>query len=131
MGTPPKYPRGGNMRNRGSDDRRCDRTSPVPELANPGNVVRVTVGGGHLGHPLAHENEAPFPEPLAEFFVRAYCPPGGRVLDPFCGSGTTLAVARRLGLNGVGIDIRPGQVELAERRVADPRYDPPAAAATA
>lgn len=124
MGMPPKYHRGGNMRNRDRNDKRCDRTAPMPNLANPGNVIRVTVGGGHLGHPLAHENEAPFPEGLVEFFLCSFCPPGGTVLDPFCGSGTTLAVARRLGLNGIGIDLRPEQVDLAKRRVADPRYDP-------
>jgi site-specific DNA-methyltransferase (adenine-specific)/site-specific DNA-methyltransferase (cytosine-N4-specific) len=113
MGTPPKYRRGGRMRNRGPHHQRCDRDYPVPKLANPGNVVRVPVGGGHLGHALAHKNEAPFPEALCEFFIRSFCPPGGTVMDPFCGSGTTLAVARRLGRNGIGIDIRPEQVALA------------------
>ena len=38
-------------------------------LARPRDVIRVTVGGGHLGHPLAHENEAPFPLRLAQHFV--------------------------------------------------------------
>jgi hypothetical protein len=124
MGTPPKYPTGGRMRNRDKNDKRCDRAYPQPTLANPGNVIRVSVGGGHLGHPLAHDNEAPFPEALVEFFIRSYCPPGGTTLDPFCGSGTTVAVARNLGRNGLGLDIRQEQVELAARRVADPRYEP-------
>jgi site-specific DNA-methyltransferase (adenine-specific)/site-specific DNA-methyltransferase (cytosine-N4-specific) len=106
-GQPPKYKRGGRMRNRGQDDQRVDRDYPVPKLANPGNVIHVTVGGRHLGHPLAHENEAPFPELLVEFFIRSFCPPNGVVLDPFCGSGTTIAVARKLGRQGLGVDIRP------------------------
>lgn len=123
-GKPPKHDKGGRMRNRGRNDERCDRDYPTPRLANPGDVLRVTVGGGHLGHPLAHENEAPFPEGLPDFFIKCFCPPGGTVLDPFCGSGTTIAVARKLGRRGIGIDIRESQVELARQRVADPRYRP-------
>ena len=42
----------------------------LPNLANPGNVVRCLAGGGQLGSPMAHENEAPFPLKLADFFVR-------------------------------------------------------------
>ena len=124
MGNPPKYTRGGRMRNRGRDDQREDAAYPVPKLANPGNVVHVTVGGGHLGHPLAHENEAPFPEKLVEFFIRSFCPPDGIVLDPFCGSGTSLAVARKFGRRGIGVDIRENQVSLARLRVGDAIYDP-------
>ena len=88
-----------------------------PVLANPGNLIRCTVGGGQIGSKLAHENEAPFPEKLAEFFIRSFCPPGGIVLDPFVGSGTTLAVALKTGRQGVGIDVRESQVSLAQRRV--------------
>jgi hypothetical protein len=39
------------------------------------------------------------------------------VLDPFMGSGTTLAVARSLGRDGVGIELNPDYVELARRRI--------------
>jgi DNA modification methylase len=37
------------------------------------------------------------PPALAERCIKAGCPPGGTVLDPFAGSGTTLAAARKLG----------------------------------
>src|SRR5690606_31574755 len=40
------------------------------------------------------------------------------VLDPFAGSGTTLLVAERLGREGVGIEINPEYVEMANRRLA-------------
>lgn len=90
-----------------------------PAKANPGNVIECIVGGGRMGSPLAHENEAPFPEKLAEFFVRSFCPPGGTVLDPFSGSGTTIAVAAKHGRKGIGIDIRESQIELAKRRIAE------------
>jgi len=88
-----------------------------PVKANPGNVIQCVVGGGSMGSKLCHENEAPFPESLAEFFIRSFCPPGRTVLDPFCGSGTTIAVAKRLDREAVGIDIRESQVELSSRRV--------------
>lgn len=87
-----------------------------PVLANPGNLIKTNVGGGLLGHKLAHENEAPYPEALVEFFVKSFCPPNGRVLDPFSGSGTTIDVADRLGRKGVGCDLRMSQCVLAKRR---------------
>lgn len=94
-----------------------------PVLANPGNfiethsVAHVNVGGGLLGSALAHENEAPYPEALCERFIRSWCPEGGVVLDPWCGSGTTLAVALRWGRKAIGIDLRESQVELTKRRI--------------
>ncbi len=90
---------------------------PLPKIANPGNVVRARVGGGHMGSRLCHEGEAPFPENLAEFFVLSFCPPGGTVLDPFSGSGTTATVAVRHGRKAIGIDLRQSQVDLANRRL--------------
>lgn len=88
-----------------------------PSKANPGNLVSLKVGGGHMGSPLAHENEAPFPEKLAAWFILSCCPPDGIVLDPFCGSGTTLRVAKDCGRQGIGIDIRESQCELTARRL--------------
>lgn len=92
-----------------------------PVVANPGNVVQCVVGGGRMGSRLAHENEAPFPEKLAEAFILSFCPPGGVVLDPFCGSGTTLAVAVKHGRDAIGIDVRESQVDLSERRIDEAR----------
>jgi DNA modification methylase len=76
------------------------------------------VGGGKLGHRLAHEVEAPMPVGLAERFVCWYCPPEGVVLDPFCGTGTTLHAAKQHGRRGIGCDVRADQVDLARRRLA-------------
>ena len=90
-----------------------------PTLANPGNLIQgIPVGGGLLGSDLAHENEAPFPEKLAAWFIRSHCPPDGTVLDPFSGSGTTVKAAIQLGRKGIGIDIRDSQVELGKKRIA-------------
>lgn len=94
-----------------------------PKKANPGNVIHCKVGGGLMGSKLAHENEAPFPEKLAEFFVMSFCPPGGVVLDPFSGSGTTAAVAEKCGRSAIGIDVRESQVELGKRRLQEINND--------
>ena len=137
MGHPPKWAPGGAPSHRMANGRRVHKLHTKadpsgkrvqgynpPAKANPGNVIECDVGGGRMGSQLAHENEAPFPESLAEFFVRSFCPPGGTVLDPFCGSGTTLAVAKKHGRNAIGIDIRESQVELAGRRVDEVRRVP-------
>lgn len=92
-----------------------------PKKANPGNVIKCKVGGGAMGSKLAHENEAPFPEKLAEFFIRSFCPKGGIVMDPFSGSGTTCAVAEKTGRKWIGIDLRKSQVELSEKRIDEAR----------
>jgi len=91
----------------------------VPAIANPGNVIKGIVGGGVMGSKLAHENEAPFPESFPEFFIRSFCQPGGIVLDPHCGSGTTLAVAERWGRKWIGFDIRESQCDLSRRRIKE------------
>lgn len=90
-----------------------------PVKANPGNLIRCHGGGGHLGSKLAHENEAPFPEKLAEFFILSFCPPGGTVFDPFCGSGTVASVCKRLGRSSISVDCRQSQVDLTLRRLEE------------
>lgn len=117
LGHAPKGPPVGPMSCRLRDGSRCVQRYKPPKRSNPGDVFDIgAVGGGRIGNGLAHENEAPFPEALAEPFVRAFCPPGGVVLDPFCGSGTTLAVALRHGRRAVGIDARQSQIELSRLR---------------
>lgn len=123
MGAPCKYPDGGAFSNRTragarvNPDRVKRGNNGRPPITNPGNVIECRVGKGHMGSDLAALNEAPFPQSLAEFFVRSFCPPGGIVLDPFCGSGTTLAAALAHGRRAIGIDVRESQVELSSRRV--------------
>jgi hypothetical protein len=121
MGKPPKLGPGDKPPHRRQDGRRAGpevQHYKHPDIANPGNVIHCKVGGGRIGDKLAHENEAPFPEELVEFFVRSFCPPGGIVCDPFCGSGTTGVVALRWGRRFMGCDMRLSQVELTRRRLA-------------
>ena len=67
-------------------------------------------------YPGAHF--ATFPRKLVEPCVKAGCPDGGTVLDPFAGSGTTLFVAQALGRRGVGIDLSPDYLKQALARNA-------------
>jgi len=61
---------------------------------------------------------ATMPTTLVEPCIKAGCPEGGTVLDPFAGSGTTLAVAAELGRSGIGCELNPEYIELAEQRIA-------------
>jgi hypothetical protein len=117
MGEPPKQNKPRQATNRTKDGTRKDTTYNDPDICNPGNIVTGLVGSGGLGWDDAHENEAPFPEWLPEFFIKSFCPPGGTVLDPFSGSGTTVSVAVKNGRNGVGVDARESQIWLAETRL--------------
>ena len=139
MGTVPKFPAGGNPSHRKRDGKRVSGKPYVPpEKTNPGNVVKETytfkevqvllqqyesgnvvhcnAGGGHMGDNAAHQNEAPFPESLAEFFIRSYCPQAGTVFDPFAGSGTCMDVAIQRGRKSINIDIREDQCKIMYER---------------
>jgi DNA modification methylase len=65
-------------------------------------------------YPEAHF--AVFPEKLVEPCILAGSKSGDRVLDPFAGSGTTVAVAERLGRVGVGVELKPEYLGLGRRR---------------
>jgi hypothetical protein len=109
-----------NTKRLANGNMRTQRYVP-PAIANPGNVIKCKVGKGHMGSDIAHENEAPFPESLAKFFVLSFCPPGGVVLDCFSGSGTTCAAAQKAGRKWIGIDIRESEQEKALRRIEECR----------
>ncbi|MCH4561025.1 DNA methyltransferase [Mesorhizobium jarvisii] len=56
-------------------------------------------------NPIAHF--APYPRELVSRCLSIGCPPGGTVLDPFVGSGTTMVAALEAGRSAVGIDLSP------------------------
>lgn len=69
--------------------------------------------------PFKEAHFATYPTKLVEPCIRAGCKPGGLVLDPFTGSGTTGLVALREGRSFVGIELNPDYAEMARRRIAD------------
>lgn len=97
-------------------------TRAVTDIANPELIIDCgVVGGGNMGSNICAENEAPYPEKIPDRFIRSFCPPDGVVMDPFEGSGPTLAVAVKNGRKFISIDLRKSQIKLMERRLQQAR----------
>ncbi|MFT5299744.1 MAG: DNA modification methylase [Mariniblastus sp.] len=62
---------------------------------------------------------AVYPESLVQTCLNASCPPGGVVLDPFSGAGTTAIAAKRSGRSFVAIDCNQEYIEIAKERLAE------------
>jgi site-specific DNA-methyltransferase (adenine-specific) len=97
---------------------------------------QVVNGGPKQGVPLGDVWDIPLLNPkagertgyptqkpvlLLERILRIATDEGDLVLDPFCGSGTTLVAARLLNRQGIGIDISPEALALARQRLQSPR----------
>jgi DNA modification methylase len=67
--------------------------------------------------PFSGAHFATFPPALIEPCIKAGCPEGGMVLDPFGGAGTTGLVADRLGRSAILCELNPEYVELAAKRI--------------
>lgn len=67
--------------------------------------------------PFSEAHFATFPPELAERCIKAGCPIGGTVLDPFGGAGTTGLVADRLGRDAILIELNHDYATMAERRI--------------
>ncbi len=85
-----------------------------------------------INNMAAERTGYPTQKPLAllDLLVRACCPPGGTVLDPCCGSGTTLVATVHAGRRAIGCDINADAVRITRERLeasksavgaADPR----------
>ena len=83
----------------------------VTEYRNRRSVWTVTT------KPFKGAHFATFPPDLIEPCILAGSPPGGVVLDPFMGSGTTAMVAERNGRDAFGCEINPEYVEIIKERV--------------
>ena len=76
---------------------------------------------GTMGRPNEPRTGYPTQKPLAllERIIKASSNEGDMVLDPFCGSGTTLVAAERLGRQWIGIDVEEKSAELVVDRLSD------------
>lgn len=76
--------------------------------------IRKTAEENRLKHP------AMFPGMLVERLVETFLRPEGEtILDPFCGSGSTIVEVERLGKTGIGIELSPEFAKMGRRRLAD------------
>ncbi len=73
------------------------------------------INGSVKGHPC------PFPLKIPIRCITAVTSPGGLVLDPFAGSGSTLVACQKTGRRGIGIELNEDYIKIIERRVADAR----------
>ena len=82
-----------------------------PEGKNPGDCWDISTKG------FAGAHFAVYPEKLCDRAILAGSLPGGVVLDPFIGVGTTAVVAKRLGRRYLGFELNPDYVAMARRRI--------------
>jgi site-specific DNA-methyltransferase (adenine-specific) len=74
----------------------------------------------HREHAERVDHPTQKPLEIIERMVKASCPPGGTVLDPFMGSGTTAVAARRLGRHFTGFELNQAYCDLLAARLAGP-----------
>jgi DNA modification methylase len=119
--------------------------------ANPGDVINTPAlrhksWYSNAGHEYTHERKydidadggdfmdiptrshkfahfAVYPTTLIEPMIKAGCPKGGTVLDPFAGSGTTGVVAQKLGRSAILIEISPDYVKIIKQRLSIERNE--------
>lgn len=83
------------------------------------NIWKYNVGAGYTTKDeIAYKHPAIFPEQLAKDHIISWSNERDIILDPFCGSGTTLKMAKRLGRIAIGIDISREYCEISKMRVA-------------
>jgi DNA modification methylase len=80
-------------------------------MANKKSVWTVTT------KPFRESHFATFPPDLIVDCIKAGCPEGGVILDPFMGAGTTAVVSRKLNRNYVGFELNLDYVKISERRI--------------
>jgi DNA modification methylase len=109
-----------------SGDKRSGDVTPFGGVRSPRSTAGDTGGASRFfycakaskrdrgpdnGHPTVKNTK------LMEYLIRMITPPGGVVLDPFAGSGSTGVAARRLGFGFYGIEQDAEYFEIARRRV--------------
>lgn len=112
--------RGYSFRNHGKDDLEHREPSAISEERVADNVFTYSVGSFlTTQYAPAFKHPAVFPEKLARDQIASWTNAGDVVLDPMCGSGTTLFCAYALGRKAIGIDLSEDYIELAMQRISE------------
>ena len=101
----------GKNKDRNDNDLSERSKDVVYEDRNKRSVWTVTT------KPFSEAHFATFPEDLIVPMIKAGCPEGGTVLDPFMGAGTTALVAYKLNRNYIGSELNPDYCKIAEKRI--------------
>ena len=80
----------------------------------PAPISDIVEGWRYTGNKL-HPTQKPVG--ILKPVISSLCPQGGTVLDPFCGSGSTLVAALRTGRKFIGIDMEAQHIATAQRRI--------------
>ena len=102
---------------------RCGRMDPVSGADATGRkegsagLSNPRAGSGRTRNRVLNIHSTVKPIELMRWLVRLVTPPGGVVLDPFCGSGSTGCAAVLEGFNFFGFDLEPDHVEIARDRI--------------
>jgi site-specific DNA-methyltransferase (adenine-specific) len=126
-GKPTDIPRG--RRAGGFGDVGAERGSRAPNAGQYGDrggasrffyTAKASRAERSAGLPAGMRNEHPTVKPVEvmRWLCRLVAPPGGLVLDPYSGSGTTGVAAVREGLRFLGVEREPAFAEIARARVA-------------
>jgi site-specific DNA-methyltransferase (adenine-specific) len=101
---------------------RNDGTEALPQLR--GGMVSNTSGQhitrrdeGYAPQPQGNHHPTVKPTDLMAYLVRLVTPPGGVVLDPFMGSGSTGKACMREGMRFVGVELSPEYLAIAQARI--------------
>lgn len=94
-------------------------TNPLGKL--PGSVWEIATQPLKVPTELGVDHFAAFPMEWPRRIISGWSPPGGIVLDPFGGTGTTALVAKALGRWGITVDLSKDYCRVAEWRTTDPR----------
>ncbi len=81
------------------------------------NVWKYTTGHGYQGDKFSPLHPASFPEKLARDHILSWSNPGDIILDPMCGSGTALKMAKQAGRQWIGIDVSSEYVDISRKRL--------------
>jgi len=90
-------------------------TKQYPRKLTHGGCFNVLRYKGVYGKAKLHPAQKP--SNLMRFLIEASTESGDSVVDPFCGSGTTLVEAKAMGRHFFGCDINPEYVEMARKRL--------------
>ena len=92
-------------------------TRPINKMKCRGTIWNYLMAGDK--NPLKRQHPAVFPDAIPNDFIECFCPPGGIVLDPFAGCGSTLVMANKLNRNFIGFDISKEYCDLANLRLKE------------